>query len=137
MKNRIRNGGSRADDAYLAQTLDAERADLIVVLVDEDDRYLILGLIWLFFSYLNNLSRLREHTPVDATKRAVGFLCRTACGFAHWAVAALINVLRPSRSASCPIPLLQEDGLLRAASFPIGILRCCLLFPGFDVGRRP
>ena len=37
MKNRIRNGGSRADDAYLAQTLDAERADLIVVLVDEDD----------------------------------------------------------------------------------------------------
>jgi putative membrane protein len=108
VKNRIRNGGSRADDAYLAQTLDAERAHLIVVLVDEDDRYLILGLIWLFFSYLNNLSRLREHTPVDATKRAVGFLCRIACGFTHWAVAALINVLRPSRSASCRSPFSRK-----------------------------
>jgi hypothetical protein len=76
------------------------------------------------------VSRSRWHTPVDATKRAVGLLVVLLTISGIWPL-PLINVLPPSRSCLLAIAHLQQDGLLLALSFVIGIV--ALLAFGFLV----
>jgi hypothetical protein len=74
-----------------------------------------------FLKLVERVSRSRWHTPVDANKRAVGLLVLllTISGIRPL---PLINVLPAVTIALLAIALLQEDGLLLAVAFVIGIL---------------
>jgi hypothetical protein len=74
-----------------------------------------------FLKVVERVSRSRWHTPVDATRRAVGLLVLlfTISGILPL---PLINVLPAVTIALLAIALLQEDGILLAVSFLVGIL---------------
>src|ERR1700742_5111893 len=76
------------------------------------------------------ISRSRWHPPLEATKRAVGLLVLLLSISGIWPL-PLINVLPAVTNAPLGIAYLQEDGLLLAAAFAIGILS--LLALGFLV----
>ena len=67
------------------------------------------------------MSRSRWHTPVDATKRTVGLLVLLHTISGIWPL-PLINFLPAVTLALLAIALFQEDGLLLALSFVVGIL---------------
>jgi hypothetical protein len=81
---------------------------------------------------VERVSRSRWHTPPGATKRAVGLLVLLLAISGIWPL-PLINVLPAVTIAVLAIALLQEDGLLLAAAFCVGILS--LLVFGFLVWR--
>jgi hypothetical protein len=68
--------------------------------------------------------------PVEATKRAVGFLVLSLAISGIWPL-PLINVLPAVTIALLAIAYLQDDGLLVAVSFVVGMLS--LLVFGFLV----
>jgi hypothetical protein len=70
---------------------------------------------------IERVSRSRWHTPLGATKRAVGLLVLLLAISGIWPL-PLINVLPAVTIALLAVALLQEDGLLLAASFAIAIL---------------
>jgi hypothetical protein len=70
---------------------------------------------------VERVSRSRWHTPPAATKRAVGFLVLLLAISGIWPL-PLINVLPAVTIALMAIAVLQEDGLLLAVSFAIGIV---------------
>jgi hypothetical protein len=70
---------------------------------------------------VERISRSRWHTPVEATKRAEGFLVLSLAISGIWPL-PLINVLPAVPIALLAITYLQEDGLLLAVSFGVGIL---------------
>ena len=70
---------------------------------------------------VERVSRSRWHTPPTATKRAVGFLVLLLATSGIWPL-PLINVLPAVTIALMAIAVLQEDGLLLAVSFAIGIV---------------
>jgi hypothetical protein len=74
-----------------------------------------------FLRLVERISRSRWHTPVDATKRAVGLLVLLLAASGAWPL-PLINVLPAVTIGILAIAYLQEDGLLLAISFVIGIL---------------
>jgi hypothetical protein len=74
-----------------------------------------------FLRFVERVSRSRWHTPVDVTKRAVGLLVLLLAISGIWPL-PLINVLPAFTIALLAIAYLQEDGLLLAVSFVIGIL---------------
>jgi hypothetical protein len=59
--------------------------------------------------------------PVEATKRAVGFLVLSLAISGIWPL-PLINVLPAVTIALLAIAYLQDDGLLVAVSFVVGML---------------
>ena len=79
---------------------------------------------------VERISRSRWHPPLEATKRAVGLLVLLLSISGIWPL-PLINVLPAVTIALLAIAYLQEDGLLLAAAFAIGILS--LLALGFLV----
>jgi hypothetical protein len=79
---------------------------------------------------VERISRSRWHPPLEATKRAVGLLVLLLSISGIWPL-PLINVLPAVTIALLAIAYLQEDGLLLAAAFAIGILS--LLVFGFLV----
>jgi hypothetical protein len=81
---------------------------------------------------VERVSRSRWHTPPGATKRAVGLLVLLLAISGIWPL-PLINVLPAVTIAVLAIALLQEDGLLLATAFCVGILS--LLVFGFLVWR--
>jgi hypothetical protein len=78
--------------------------------------------------FIERLSRSRWHMPAGATKRAVGLLVLLLAASGIWPL-PLINVLPAMTIALLAIAYLQEDGLLLAASFVVGI--ASLLVFGF------
>jgi hypothetical protein len=70
---------------------------------------------------VERVSRSRWHTPAGATKRAVGLLVLLLVISGIWPL-PLINVLPAITIAVLAIALLQEDGLLLAVSFCVGLL---------------
>jgi hypothetical protein len=79
---------------------------------------------------VQRISRSRWHMPVEATKRAVGFLVLSLAISSIWPL-PLINVLPAVTIALLAIAYLQDDGLLVAVSFVVGMLS--LLVFGFLV----
>jgi hypothetical protein len=73
-----------------------------------------------FLRFVERISRPRWHTPAGATKRAVGFLVLLLAISGIWPL-PLINVLPAVTIALLAIAYIQEDGLLLAGSFIIGI----------------
>jgi len=70
---------------------------------------------------VERISRSRWHPPLEATKRAVGLLVLLLSISGIWPL-PLINVLPAVTIALLAVAYLQEDGLLLAAAFAIGIL---------------
>jgi hypothetical protein len=70
---------------------------------------------------VERISRSRWHPPPEATKRAVGLLVLLLSISGIWPL-PLINVLPAVTIALLAVAYLQEDGLLLAAAFAIGIL---------------
>jgi hypothetical protein len=70
---------------------------------------------------IERVSRSRWHTPVEATKRAVGLLV-LALAISAIGPLPLINIPPALTIALVAIAYLGEDGLLLALSFSIGIL---------------
>jgi hypothetical protein len=83
-----------------------------------------------FLRLVEQVSRSRWHTPVEATKRVVGLLVVALAISGIWPL-PLINVLPAVTIALIAIAYLQEDGLLLAVSVVIGVLS--LLVFGFLV----
>jgi hypothetical protein len=83
-----------------------------------------------FLRFVERVSRPRWPTPAGATKRAIGFLALLLAISGVWPL-PLINFLPAVTIALLAIAYIQEDGLLLAASFIIGILS--LLVFGFLV----
>ena len=81
---------------------------------------------------VERVSRSRWHTPEVATKRAVGLLVLLLAALGIWPL-PLINVVPAATIALLAIAYLQEDGLLLAISFVIGI--SSLLVFGFLVWK--
>ena len=70
---------------------------------------------------IERVSRSRWHTPLGATKRAVGLLVLLFAISGIWPL-PLINVLPAVTIALLAVALLQEDGLLLAVSFALAML---------------
>lgn len=70
---------------------------------------------------IERISRSRWHTPVNATKRAVGFVVLLLAFSGIWPL-PLINVLPAVTIALLAIAVLQEDGILLAFAFIAAIL---------------
>lgn len=70
---------------------------------------------------VERVSRSRWHTPREMTKRAIGLLVLLLVLSGIWPL-PLINILPAITIAVLAIALLQEDGLLLAVAFFIGIL---------------
>ena len=70
---------------------------------------------------VERVSRSRWHTPVEATKRAVGLLV-LALAISAIGPLPLINIPPALTIALVAIAYLQEDGLLLGLAFAIGIL---------------
>jgi hypothetical protein len=85
-----------------------------------------------FLRLVERVSRSRWHTPVDATKRAVGLLVLALAVSGIWPL-PLINVLPAVTIALLAIACLQEDGLLLAISIVVGFTS--LLVFGFLVWK--
>lgn len=81
---------------------------------------------------VERISRSRWHTPPEMTKRVVGLLVLLLALSGIWPL-PLINVLPAVTIAVLAIALVQEDGLLLAVSFCVGILS--LLVFGFLVWK--
>jgi hypothetical protein len=81
---------------------------------------------------VERVSRSRWHTPAGATKRAVGFLVLLLVMSGIWPL-PLINIVPAVAIALLAIALLQEDGLMLAVAFCVGILS--LLIFGFLVWK--
>jgi hypothetical protein len=69
---------------------------------------------------IERISRSRWHTPRETTKRAVGLLVVLLAVSGIWPL-PLINVLPAVTIALLAIAILQEDGLLLAVAFFVGI----------------
>ncbi|WP_213742568.1 exopolysaccharide biosynthesis protein [Bradyrhizobium sp. dw_411] len=70
---------------------------------------------------IERVSRSRWHTPAAATKRTLGLLVLLLVLSGIWPL-PLINVVPAITIAVLAIALLQEDGLLLAVAFSVGIL---------------
>jgi hypothetical protein len=74
-----------------------------------------------FLRLVERVSRSRWHTPAHATKRAIGLLVLLLAISGIWPL-PLINLVPAVTIALLAIAYLQEDGLLLAVSFCVGIL---------------
>jgi hypothetical protein len=74
-----------------------------------------------FLRSVERVSRSRWNTPAEPTKRAVGLLVLLLAVSGIWPL-PLINVLPAATIALIAMAYLQDDGLLLAVSFVVGIL---------------
>jgi hypothetical protein len=74
-----------------------------------------------FLRSVERVSRSRWNTPAEPTKRAVGLLVLFLAVSGIWPL-PLINVLPAVTIALIAMAYLQDDGLLLAGSFVVGIL---------------
>jgi hypothetical protein len=77
--------------------------------------------IFSILKVIERVSRSRWHTPHEVTKRATGLLVLLLAISGIWPL-PLINILPALTIAVLAIALIQEDGILLAASFVVGIL---------------